>query len=358
MNDTISSIHGISIGHSHDEEGLTGCTVAVLKDGSTVSVDIRGGAPGSYNAACFQHTTQRETADAIFLSGGSFFGLDVAAGARKCLEDKGRGWDTGFGNMPCIAGAIIFDLRVARKGLHPDAEMGYSACENADSKPVAEGNVGAGIGATCGKLLGMDFCMKGGLGSSAVTFPNDLQVGALAVVNCIGNVFNASTGKTVAGTRREDGRGFYEFFELFSSLKNPLPKATNAFENTTIGIVGTNVRLSKKEATKIAEMAHDGLARSIRPVHTLSDGDTIYAVATGELELPPSSPLSLAPGPRFDEDDSSPLSQFMDRSHFISYIGHLASEEMRKAVLRAVLKAKSVKGIPNVSDYLQKYIDT
>lgn len=351
MNDTISSIHGIEIGHAYDEEGLTGCTVAILKEGSTVGVDVRGGAPGSYNATCFQHTTQRETADAIFLSGGSFFGLDVAGGVRKCLEDKGRGWDMGFGNMPCVAGAIIFDLRVARKGLHPDAEMGYLACDKADSKPVSEGNVGAGIGATCGKLLGIDYCMKGGLGSSAVNFPNGLQVGALAVVNCIGNVFDISTGKTIAGTRREDGKGFYEIFELFSSLKNPLLKATNAFENTTIGIVGTNAKLSKKEATKIAEMSHDGLARAIRPSHTLSDGDTIYAVATGALELPTSTPLSLALGPRFAEEKPSPLSQFMDRSHFISYIGHLTSEEMRKAVLRAVIKAKSVKGIPSVSDY-------
>ena len=352
MNDTISSIHGIEIGHAYDEEGLTGCTVALLKEGSIVGVDIRGGAPGSYNAACFQHTTQRETADAIFLSGGSFFGLDVAAGVRKCLEDKGRGWDTGFGYMPCVTGAIIFDLRVAQKGLHPDAEMGYRACDEADSKPFSEGNIGAGIGATCGKLLGMDSCMKGGLGSSAVTFPNGLQVGALAVVNCVGNVFDVDTGKTMAGTRREDGKGFYELFELFSSLKNPVPEAVNAFENTTIGIVGTNTRLNKKEATKIAEMAHDGLARSIRPVHTLSDGDTIYAVATGELELPPSSPLSLALGPKNDDDGSSPLSKFMDRSHFISYLGHLSSEEMRKAVLRAIINAKSVKEIPSFSDYI------
>jgi len=351
MNDTISAVPGIKIGHAHNEQGLTGCTVAILPEGSIVGVDIRGGAPGSYNAACFQHTTQRETADAIFLAGGSFFGLDVAPGVRNCLGKKGRGMDTGYGLMPCVAGAIIFDLRVAQVGVHPGAKMGYEACENAESTPVAEGNVGTGIGATCGKLLGQEYCMKGGLGSSATKYPNKLHVGALAVVNCLGNVFDIETNKTIAGSRKDDGTGFYELPELFFTLKHPLPRITSPIENTTIGMVATNVKLTKKEATKIAEMAHNGLARSIRPVHTLADGDSIYAVATGELELPPSIPISLFSGPRLTDDESSPLAQFTDRSRLISFIGHLASEEMRKAVLRAVLAAKSVKGIPSASDY-------
>jgi L-aminopeptidase/D-esterase-like protein len=351
MNNTISAVPGIKIGHTHNEQGVTGCTVAVLPEGSTVGVDIRGGAPGSYNAACFQHTTQRETADAIFFSGGSFFGLDVAPGVRNCLGKKGRGMDTGYGLMPCVTGAIIFDLRVAQVGVHPGAKMGYAACETAASTPVAEGNVGAGIGATCGKLLGQDYWMKGGLGSSATQYPNTLHVGALAVVNCLGNVFDMETNRTIAGTRKADGSGFYELPELFSALKHPLPGMTSPIENTTIGMVATNVKLTKKEATKIAEMAHNGLARSIRPVHTLADGDTIYAVATGELELPPSIPISLVSGPRLTDDESSPLAQFTDRSRLISFIGHLASEEMRKAVLRAVLKAKTVKEIPSASDF-------
>jgi L-aminopeptidase/D-esterase-like protein len=353
MNDTITLVPGIEVGHCYDEEGLTGCTAVVLKEGSTVGVDIRGGAPGCYNTACFRHTTQRETADAIFLTGGSFFGLDVGQGVRKCLEDRGRGWDTGFGMMPCVAGAVIFDLRVAKKGLHPNAEMGYSACENASSNPVVEGNVGAGIGATCGKLLGMEHCMKGGLGSSASSFANGLHLGAVAVVNCIGNVFDADTGRTIAGTRRKDGKGFHEARELFSDLSHRLPTSGGIGENTTIGIVVANVRLRQKEAAKVAEMAHDGLARAIRPAHTLADGDTIFAVATGELDLPPPTPLSLAPGPRFKQEKSSLLAQHMDRPNFITHIGHLASEEMTKAVLRAVGKARSVKGIPSASEYQQ-----
>jgi L-aminopeptidase/D-esterase-like protein len=352
MKTTISAVSGIKIGHAQDEQRLTGCTVAVLPEGATVGVDIRGGAPGSYNAACFQHTTQRETADAIFFAGGSFFGLDVAPGVRKCLKEKGRGMDTGYGLMPCVTGAIIFDLRVAQVGVHPGAKMGYEACENATSTPVAEGNVGAGIGATCGKLLGQEYWMKGGLGSSAMQYPNKLQVGALAVVNCLGNVFDLETNKTIAGTRKKEGGGFYELSELFTTLQQPLPQTTSATENTTIGMVATNVKLTKKEATKVAEMAHNGLARSIRPVHTLADGDTIYAVATGELELPPSIPISLVSGPRLPDDSSSPLAQFTDRSRLISFIGHLASEEMRKAVIRAVCAAKSVKGIPSASDFL------
>ncbi|KON29828.1 hypothetical protein AC482_05475 [miscellaneous Crenarchaeota group-15 archaeon DG-45] len=350
MNDTITSVTGIEVGHAHDEEGLTGCTVAVLREGSIVGVDIRGGAPGSYNTACFRHTTQRETADAIFLSGGSFFGLDVGAGARRCLEARGRGWDTGSGNMPCVAGAIIFDLRVARPGLHPDERMGYSACEAAGPGPAAEGNVGAGSGATCGKLLGMELCMKGGLGSSAEAFPSGLQVGALAVVNCLGNVFDLEAGRTVAGTRREDARGFYEARELFSSLRRPLPRSTGPGENTTIGIVATNASLRQKEAARVAEMAHDGLARAIRPVHTLGDGDTVFAVATGELGLPPPSALSLAPGPMFEEEES-PLAERMDRANYVSFLGHLCSEQMRRAVLRGVMKAASVRDIPAASDY-------
>ena len=192
--------------------------------------------------------------------------------------------------------------------------------------------------------------MKGGLGSSASTFQNGLRVGAIAVVNCMGNVFDIETGKTVAGTRREDGKGFYEAFELFSGLKHHLPRSTESCENTTIGVVATNAKLRQKETARVAQMAHDGFARAIRPVHMLQDGDTIFSVATGELDLPPPILLSLAPGPRFPEQKGDLLAQQMDRAQFISHIGHLASEEMRKAVVRAVMKAKSVKGIPSASE--------
>jgi L-aminopeptidase/D-esterase-like protein len=351
MNDTVSLINGVEIGQTGTREGLTGCTVALLKEGATVGIDIRGGAPGSYNFGCFLPTTQRETADAVFLSGGSFFGLDVAKGVRDFLVDIERGWDTGRGVMPCVTGAIIYDLQVAGEGIHPDADMGYEACSKACSDPVSEGNYGAGLGATCGKLLGMDLCMKGGVGSSVSVFSNGLQVGALTVVNCVGNVFDIKGDRIIAGTRRGDGTGFLDPYELFDSLGFLLPNTSFPDLNTTIGLVATNVKITKKEASKIAEMSHDGLARSIKPIHTLRDGDTIFAVGTGELSLPSGSALSLARGPKFPDEEDNLLSEFMDRSNFISYIGHLASEEIRKSVLRAVMNAESIEGIPSAQDY-------
>jgi L-aminopeptidase/D-esterase-like protein len=201
-----------------------------------------------------------------------------------------------------------------------------------------EGNIGAGAGATCGKLLGIEYCMKGGLGSSSVTISNGLQIGALVVVNCIGNVYDMNTGKTIAGARREEGVGFYEADEIFMERHDLLPQMTGSNENTTLGIVATNARLRQKEAARISVMAHDGLARSIRPVHMLGDGDTIFAVGTGELELP----------------SWSSWTESQERSFYINHLGHLASEQLRKAVIRAVMKAKSVNGIPCSSDYAQK----
>lgn len=319
VNDTITCVPGIKVGHAHYKEALTGCTVAILETGCVVGVDVRGGNPGSYNVVCFQGTTTVESADAIFLSGGSWFGLDVAKGVRQHLMDNGLGWDTGFGIMPCVTGAIVFDLAVAQRGMRPDAKLGYAAAANATTDPVAEGNVGAGTGATVGKMLGMDRCMKGGVGSSGVTLDNGLCIGALVVVNSMGNVFDPNTGKTIAGTRRENGKGFTEAVDLPPTTRFGLG---HAGENTTIGIVATNAKLSYKEAIKMAEMAQDGIARSIRPAHTTMDGDLIYAVATG----------TLGEKPLFD------------------YVAHLASEQIAKAIVRGVSKANSVGSIPGLAD--------
>jgi L-aminopeptidase/D-esterase-like protein len=295
--------------------------VATLDKDCIVGVDVRGGNPGGYNIICFQGTATVESADAIFLSGGSMFGLDVAKGVRQCLVDKGIGWDTGFGRIPCVTGAIIYDLAVAKPGTAPDSELGYKAAANASARPVAEGNVGAGIGATVGKLLGMNNCMKGGIGSSAVTLDNGLRVGALVVVNALGNVFNPRTGKTIAGARRDDGRGFVEASDL--SPNEVLQIALrHAPKNTTIGIVATNAKLSQKEIRKMAEMGHDGIARAIRPAHTTLDGDLLYSVATCELHEKQS----------FD------------------YVAHLASEQLTQAIVRAVKRAKSVDSIRGLAD--------
>lgn len=319
VNDTITAVPGIRVGHAHHEEALTGCTVVILEKDCVVGVDVRGGNPGSYNVSCFQGTTTVESADAIFFSGGSWFGLDVATGVRQYLTDKGIGWDTGFGIMPCVTGAIVFDLAVAKGGMKPDAKLGYAAAANATKDPVAEGNVGAGSGATVGKMLGMDRCMKGGIGSSNVTLDNGLCVGALVVVNSMGNVFDPNTGKTVAGTRGKNGKGFMEAVDLPPTTRFGLG---NVGENTTIGIIGTNANLNYKEAIKMAEMAQDGIARAIRPAHTTVDGDLIYAVATGTFEEKP----------------------------LFDYVAHLASEQMAKAIVRAVRKAKSVGSILGLAD--------
>jgi len=308
------------VGHAHYEKGLTGCTVVLLEEGCVVGVDVRGGNPGTYNVSCFQGTTTVESAHAIFLSGGSWFGLDVAKGVRQYLMDNGIGWDLGFGILPCVTGAVIYDLAVAKDGIRPDAKLGYAAAANASNSPVPEGNVGAGLGATIGKMLGMDMCMKGGVGSSGVKLENGLCVGALAVVNSMGNVFDPNTGKTIAGARRKDGKGFVEASDLPATavfgLGDPPPKST------TLGIVATNAKLSYKEAIKMAEIAHDGIARTIRPAHTTLDGDLIYAVATGE---------------------------FQEKVDF-DYVAYLASDRMADAIVRAVRKAKSVGSIPGLAD--------
>lgn len=319
MNDTITAVQGIKVGHAHYEKARTGCTVAILEKDCVVGVDVRGGNPGDYNVSCFQGTTTVESADAIFFSGGSWFGLDVAQGVRQFLVDKGIGWDTGFGIMPCVTGAIIFDLAVAQHGIRPDAKLGYAAAANATDRPVIEGNVGAGIGATVGKMLGMERCMKGGVGSSSVTLDNGLCLGALAVVNCMGNVFDPYSGKTIAGTRRKNGKGFMEAVDLPSTLRFGLGRAD---KNTTLGIVATNAKLNYKQTIKTAEMAQDGIARSIRPAHTTIDGDLIYAVATGTFKGKP----------------------------FFDYLAHLASDQMANSIVRAVRKARSMGSIQGLAE--------
>lgn len=321
MNDTITLLQGIKVGHAHYARAFTGCTVMTLDKNCIVGVDVRGGNPGGYNIICFQGTATAESADAIFLSGGSLFGLDVAKGVRQYLVDNGIGWDTGFGLMPCVTGALIYDLAVAKPGTTPDSELGYTATANASARPVAEGNVGAGMGATVGKLLGMDNCMKGGIGSSAVTLDNGLRVGALAVVNALGNVFNPKTGKTIAGTRRDDGSGFVEASDLPPNRAREIA-LRHAPKNTTIGIVATNARLSQKEIRKMAEMGHDGIARAVRPAHTTLDGDLLYSVATCRLH----------------------------EKQLFDYVAHLASEQLTQAIVRAVKKAKSVGSIRGLAD--------
>jgi L-aminopeptidase/D-esterase-like protein len=324
-NDTITLVPGITVGHAQDETALTGCTVILLGDGAVTGVDVRGGMPATFGTTSIGPTRTNERRNAVFFSGGSTFGLDVARGIMRYLEERGIGWPTSHGIVPAVCGAILYDLGIGRNDVRPDAEMGLRACRAARELPVEEGAVGAGTGATVGKLRGMARATKGGLGSSAVRFPNGLAVGAIVAVNSIGNIFDWETGTTIAGARRDDGQGFVELEDLLPELLDPVrpfptPPPQGPGGNTTIGLVATNAALSHKETIKIAEMGHDGLARAIRPVHMSADGDTIFAAATGEIPA------------RHD------------------VVGHVAAEMLRRAILRAVRKARSAGGFPGLAD--------
>jgi L-aminopeptidase/D-esterase-like protein len=323
-NDTITLIPGITVGHAQDQAALTGCTVILFRQAAVTGVDVRGGMPATFGTTSIGATRTNERRNAVFLSGGSTFGLDVARGILRYLEERGTGWRTSHGVVPAVSGAILYDLAIGRNDVRPDAEMGYEACCAANERPVDEGSVGAGTGATVGKLLGMARAAKGGIGSTGVRLENGLIVGAIVAVNAVGNVFDLETARTIAGTRGQSGQGFVELEDLLPGLLDPAhafpPPAGGRASNTTIGLVATNARLSHKETIKVAEMAHDGLARSIRPVHMSADGDTIFAAATGELPA------------RHD------------------VVGHLAAEELRKAVLRAVRRARSAGGFPGLAD--------
>lgn len=339
MNDTITLVDGVRVGHCHDSGRLTGVSVVVLDEGCVVGVDVRGGAPGTYDVAGFGLGALRDSVDAVFISGGSAFGLDVAGGVKKALIEMGRGFEIPSGRLPLVAGGIIYDLGVA-KGL-PDSEMGYLACRNAGSGPVEMGSVGAGIGATVGKMLGLEYCMRGGLGSYAFRLPGGVVVGALVVVNCFGNVFDLETGRVLAGVRRRDGKGFVEVHDVIGMLSGAGGFGIVSL-NTTVGVVATNVRLNRSEVARVAVMSHDGLARAIRPVHTFLDGDVMFAVSTGKVDLPEIPGLG---------GEKSPFKRLDGRSYLVSLIGEVAAEAVRRSVLRAVLKAKSIKGIPSASDY-------
>ena len=280
----ISEINGIKIGHAQNYQGATGCTVILCEKGAWGGADVRGGAPASRETDLLKPVNMVEQIHAVMLSGGSAYGLDAAAGAMAFLEEKGVGFDVGIGVVPIVTGASLFDLIVGDPKCRPDKAMGYEACRNAGTGPVAEGNVGAGTGATVGKFLGTEYMMKGGLGTYALEI-GDLQVGAVVAVNALGDVVDVDTGKRIAGLLNEDKSGLANTEEVMYSQYT---QNKNIFRgNTTIGCVVTNAKLTKTQANKIASMAHDGFARAIRPVHTMADGDTVFVMATGEIEVMP-----------------------------------------------------------------------
>ena len=318
-NSTITAVPGIRVGHHTLTERPTGCTV-VLVDGDAVGgVSQRGGAPGTRETDLLNPLNLVDKVNAVVLSGGSAFGLDAASGAVRWLEERGIGWPTAAGRVPIVSGAILFDLAVGGNAkIRPTADCGYRAAQAASDRPSPEGSIGAGAGATIGKFGG-GRPMKAGVGSAAITLPDGLIVAAIVAVNAVGDVIDPATGAVIAGVRGSDGRLADARLLLRSGRGNSPPQPG---ENTTIGVVATNARLTKAQANRMALMADDGYARAIYPSHTEADGDTIFALATGRW-------------------DGSPN---------ITAIGALAADAMAQAVVRAATQATGLPDIPAARD--------
>lgn len=312
----LTDIAGIRVGHASDYSALTGCTVVLCGEGAVGGVDVRGGATGASELGTLDPDHVSGEVHAIVLAGGSAFGLEAAAGVRRWLERRGVGYRTGAALVPIVPCAILYDLGLGSAGIRPDREMGEAAAQAATDAPVEEGAVGAGTGATVGKLFGMRQAMKGGIGSGAVRLPDGVVVAALAAVNAFGDVRDPSTGAIVAGARRaEDSR---EFADTEEQMKRGV--ARGGFPgNTTLAVVATNARLTKQGATRLARMAGLGMARTIYPVHTAWDGDVVFAISRGELAAD------------------------------VNALGIAGAGAVAEAVLRAVRRAPTLGGIPGLA---------
>ncbi|MGQ2998557.1 MAG: P1 family peptidase, partial [Variovorax sp.] len=300
--------------HFSDTRRPTGCTVIMARDGAVAGVDVRGAAPGTRETDLLSPGNLVQQVHAVMLAGGSAWGLAAAEGAMRWLEERGVGMDVRFGTLPIVPAAVLFDLPMGDARIRPDAAAGYAACEAAGREAPAEGNVGAGTGALVGKLFGVQRAMKGGIGTASVTV-GGVTVGALIAVNSLGDVIDPDTALPVAGARTEDGRALLDTRRAL--LRGELPKPLLAGTNTTIGVIATDAVLTKVQANRLATVAHDGLARAINPVHTMSDGDTLFALATGRVPL-------AADGPG------------------MTVLSAMAAEVTARATLRAVLAARSV----------------
>ncbi len=278
LNRTITAVPGIRAGHFTDTRGLTGCTVILAAGGAVAGVDVRGSAPGTRETDLLRPINLVEKAHAVLLTGGSAFGLAAADGVMAYLEGQGEGFATGVARVPIVAAAVLFDLAIGDTAARPGPMEGRGACTAANSGPLAQGNVGAGTGCTVGKALGMGRAMRGGLASSVCESARGLKVGAVVAVNCFGEVVCPETGRILAGPRDPvSGRPVSTTMLLGGAAECP------AAGNTTLAVVATDAALTKEEANKVAQMAHDGLARVIRPCHTMYDGDTVFTLATGRV---------------------------------------------------------------------------
>ncbi|HRM62666.1 MAG TPA: P1 family peptidase [Acidovorax temperans] len=275
---SITRVAGIEVGHFTDTRRPTGCTVVMAREGAVAGVDVRGAAPGTRETDLLHPSNLVDKVHAIMLAGGSAWGLEAATGAVRWLEERGVGLDVAVGRLPIVPAAVLFDLLVGDMRIRPDAAAGYAACAAASSADPAEGNVGAGAGAVVGKVFGIQHAMKGGVGTASITV-DGVTVGALIACNALGDVIDPDTAQVMAGARTDDGRALRDTRRAL--LRGQPPQPLLAGTNTTIGVVATDAILTKAQAHRLAISAHDGLARSINPVHTMSDGDTLFSLGTG-----------------------------------------------------------------------------
>jgi len=315
MLDQITDVPGVSVGQKENKEALTGCTAVLFDGGGTAGVDVRGSAPGTRETDLLNPVNLVDKVHAICLSGGSAFGLDAASGVMRFLEEQEIGLDVGVAKVPIVPAAVLFDLPYGDPKVRPNCQMGYEAAKAATTGRFNMGNYGAGCGATVGKLAGPMYCMKGGLGSASLSLANGIVIGAIVAVNPAGDVRDPSTGQILAGPYKNGN--LLDSMELLEQNYQPTIPAGS---NTTIGIVAVNADLTKAEATKVAQMAQDGYARTIYPAHTMFDGDTVFAVGTGGARVP------------------------------IDVIGALAAKVMERAIIKAVKSAESISGIMAYND--------
>lgn len=325
---SIINIPGISVGHATNPDAITGCTVILCEKGAVAGIDQRGGGPGTREIALLNPVNHVQKVHAILLAGGSAFGLDAATGVVKYLEDKKIGYQTGVARVPIVPAAILFDLNIGDPNIRPDAEMGYQACQNASAVIVETGSVGAGTGASVGKLLGMGQAVKSGIGTASIEIGSGVMVGAIVAVNAVGDVVNPDTGQILAGLRsmkkgplKIGGDNLYaNSLEIMKTLAGKAYFTLVEKANTVIGVVATNASLSKVEMTKVAQMAQNGVVRAIRPANTMYDGDTIFALSAGKKKAN------------------------------VNIVGAFAAQAVQQAIINAVKSAKSLGGIPAITD--------
>lgn len=312
----ITDVEGLKVGHSQSIEGITGCTVVMCTEGATGGVDVRGGAPGTRETDLFRAENMIDKVHAIVLSGGSAFGLDASSGVMKYLEEQGVGFDVGVTTVPIVASAVIFDLAIGDFMIRPDFNMGYEAAQTASTTENRQGNIGCGMGASVGKIMGPKNAMKSGLGSATVRM-GELVVSAIVSVNSFGDIYEYKTNKQIAGVYDYENKKLLNTIEIMTNIEVDLGFS---MENTTIGIIGTNAILNKAEANKVSQMAHNGFARSINPVHSMMDGDTIFTMATNMVKSD------------------------------VNIIGTLAAEAMSRAITNGIFQAESLGGLYSSSD--------